>query len=147
MDKKLYKEVEKLHEKELREIVERGELNPESLEICVKALDNLKDISIICAMKKEAEMEEEYSEYSGRYPYMYENDASYARGRYSSKRDSMGRYSRGSYDDSYDRGSYNYARNSYDGYSRTEELENMMREAKTEKERELIRQLMEAKQN
>ena len=78
----------------------------------------------------------------------YFNNHSGARGRgRNAKRDSMGRYSRGSYDDSYDRGSYNYARNSYDGYSRTEELENMMREAKTEKERELIRQLMEAKQN
>jgi len=135
---KLYREATKLLEKEIKEVVERGEIDPGSLDVMYKVLDNIKDISIICAMKKE---EEEYSE---RQAYMYDDDMSYGRGRYA-RRDSMGRYaSRHSYDGSYDD---SYGRGSYRGYSRTEELENMLRDAKTDKERELIRQLMEAKQN
>lgn len=139
MDKKLYKEADKIFEKELREIVDRGEVDPGSLDIAVKILDNIKDISIICAMKKEAE-EEEYSE---RYGY---DDASYARGRYA-RRDSRGRYSRGyDYDGQYDDGGNSYERySSRRGYSRDEELDRMMSEAKTEQERDLIRQLKEAK--
>lgn len=128
---KLYKDATKLLEKEIREVVERGEIDPGSLDVMYKVLDNIKDISIICAMKKE---EDDYSE-----RYMYDDD-SYARGRYSRR----GYAHRGSYEGSYDD---SYGRGSYRGYSRTEELENMLRDAKTEKERELIRQLMEAKQN
>lgn len=131
---KLYRDATKLLEKEIKEVVERGEIDPGSLDVMYKVLDNIKDISIICAMKKE---EDDYSE-----RYMYDDDSSYARGRYSRR----GYANRGSYDGSYD--SYDsYGRGSYRGYSRTEELENMLRDAKTEKERELIRQLMEAKQN
>lgn len=146
MDKKLYKEAEKLMEKEIRDIVDRGELDPGSLDVFAKVIDNIKDISIVCAMKREAEMEEEYSE---RYNYGYD-DAAYARGRgRNARRDSMGRYaSRYNYDGSYD-GQYDDGR-SYDysgrrGYSRDDELDKMMSEAKTEKERDLIRQLKEAK--
>jgi hypothetical protein len=128
---KLYREATKLLEKEIKEVVERGEIDPGSLDVMYKVLDNIKDISIICAMKKE---EDDYSE-----RYMYDDD-SYARGRYSRR----GYAHRGSYEGSYDD---SYGRGSYRGYSRTEELENMLRDAKTEKERELIRQLMEAKQN
>lgn len=128
---KLYREATKLLEKEIKEVVERGEIDPGSLDVMYKVLDNIKDISIICAMKKE---EDDYSE-----RYMYDDD-SYARGRYSRR----GYAHRGSYEGSYDD---SYGRGSYRGYSRTEELENMLRDAKTDKERELIRQLMEAKQN
>jgi hypothetical protein len=128
---KLYRDATKLLEKEIKEVVERGEIDPGSLDVMYKVLDNIKDISIICAMKKE---EDDYSE-----RYMYDDD-SYARGRYSRR----GYAHRGSYEGSYDD---SYGRGSYRGYSRTEELENMLRDAKTEKERELIRQLMEAKQN
>lgn len=136
---KLYRDCTKLLEKEIKEVVERGEIDPGSLDVMYKVLDNIKDISIICAMKKE---EEEYSERQS--SYMYDDDmSSYRRGRYSRRRGSYdGSYGENSYDGSYD-GSY--GRGSYRGYSRTEELENMMREAKTEKERELIRQLIEAK--
>lgn len=128
---KLYRDATKLLEKEIKEVVERGEIDPGSLDVMYKVLDNIKDISIICAMKKE---EDDYSE-----RYMYDDD-SYARGRYSRR----GYAHRGSYEGSYDD---SYGRGSYRGYSRTDELENMLRDAKTEKERELIRQLMEAKQN
>lgn len=128
---KLYKDATKLLEKEIKEIVSRDELDAGNVEMLYKLLDNVKDISIICAMRKEEE-----DEYSERYGY---DDDSYAR-RYAGRRDSRGRYARDSYD-------YNYGRNSYEGYSRTEDLERMMRDAKTEKERDLIRQLMEAKQS
>jgi len=143
MDKKLYKEADKLFEKELREIVDRGEIDPGSLELTYKILDNIKDISIICAMKKEAEEDEEYSERR----YMYDDDMSYARGRGRyARRDSMGRYSRGyDYDGQYDDGGNSYERYSRRGYSRDDELDRMMSEAKTEQERELIRKLKEAK--
>ena len=141
MDKSLYRKAEKLLEKEIREQVEKDSLDMQSLEVMYKVLDNIKDITIICAMKRE----EEESEYSER---MYYDDESYARGRgRSARRDSMGRYSnRGSYDD----GSYDYdgsyRRGSYErGYSNDMDYDRMMSEAKTEKERDLIRQLKEAK--
>lgn len=123
MNRDLYDKAERMLEKEIREIVDKGELSPSTLEVMGKALDDIKDISIICAMKEE-------SEYSERY--MYGDDMAYAR-----RRDSRGRYARDSYD------SYGQ----YDGYSRTDELEGMMRDAKTDKERELIRQLMDAKKH
>lgn len=138
MDKKLYKEADKLFEKELREIVDRGEIDPGSLELTYKILDNIKDISIICAMKKEAEEDEEYSERR----YMYDDDMSYARGRGYSRRRYSSRYD---YDGQYDDGGNSYERYSRRGYSRDDELDRMMSEAKTEQERELIRKLKEAK--
>ena len=89
-----------------------------------------------------------WSAYSERM--MYDADASYARGRGTyARRDSMGRYaSRGSYDDGYgyeNNGSYNYRGSYENGYSGHEDLDRMMSEAKTDKERELIRQLKEIK--
>lgn len=140
MDKSLYRKAEKLLEKEIREQVEKDSLDMQSLEVMYKVLDNIKDITIICAMKRE----EEDAEYSER---MYYDDESYARGRgRNARRDSMGRYSsRGSYEDgSYDGDSYR--RGSY-GYSNDMDYDRLMSDAKSEKERELIRQLMEARKN
>lgn len=145
MDKKLYKDAEMKLEREIREINDKQGFTAQDLEIMYKVLDNLKDISIICAMKKEEE--EGYSE-RGSYGY---DDDSYARGRGRyAQRDSMGRYSsRGSYEgDSYDgmsnRGSYD---DSYErGYSSHGELDKMMQDAKSEKERDLIRQLKQMKE-
>lgn len=142
MDKSLYRKAEKLLEKEIREQVEKDSLDMQSLEVMYKVLDNIKDITIICAMKRE----EEESEYSER---MYYDDESYARGRGRyANRDARGRYSgRGSYEDgSYDGDSYR--RGSYErGYSNDADYDRMMSDAKSEKERELIRQLMEARKN
>ena len=87
-------------------------------------LDEIKDIEIICAMKRE---EEEYSE-----GMMYDNDASYARGR------NRGRYMGQSYNH-YDR--YGYG----NGYAHNDEYSRMLQDATTEKERDLIRQLKEAR--
>lgn len=152
MDKQLYKKAEKLLEKEIREQVEKDSLDMQSLEVMYKVLDNIKDITIICAMKRE----EEEAEYSERM--YYEDESSYARGRgrgRRSSRDSYGQYSsRGSYEDgSYD-GDSSYRRSSYErgyaserGYSGHMDYDQLMSDAKSEKERELIRQLMEARKN
>lgn len=140
---KMFDNAKRLLEKEITEIGTKNELSPSSLEVMYKVTDILKDIETICAMR-------EAEEYSSRMPYyMYEEEGmSNARGRgRNARRDSMGRYSRDSYDN-YSRNSYDgYSRNSYDGYSRDDELEEMMRDAKTEKERDLIRQLIDAKKH
>ena len=135
MDKSLYRKAEKLLEKEIREQVEKDSLDMDSLEIMYKVLDNIKDITIICAMKRE----EEESEYSER---MYYDDESYARGRGRSHGRYSGRpYEDGSYDGSYRRGSYER------GYSNDTDYDRLLSDAKSEKERDLIRQLMEARKN
>lgn len=137
MNKQIYKDAERMLEKEIQEITQKGNISMDDLMIVAKVLDNLKDISIICSMAEESEYSERGS-----------ND-SYAR-----RRDSMGRYSRdsyrGSYDDSYDDSYRGSSRNSYrgsyeNGYSGHEDYDRMMADAKSEKERELIRQLKEMK--
>lgn len=136
---KVYDEAKKMLEREIEDITRKGSITMDDVVLMEKLLDNLKDISIICAME-----EESYSERM-----MYDADASYARGRGTyARRDSMGRYaSRGSYDGyGYENnGSYDYRGSYENGYSGHEDLDRMMSEAKTEKERELIRQLKEMK--
>lgn len=102
---KVYEDSKRMLEREVQEIANRGPVSIEDISMMSKLLDNLKDISIICAMEEEG-----YSERM-----MYDSDASYARGRGSqANRDSMGRYSGRGYNyGSYDGGSY---RGSYDGY-------------------------------
>lgn len=136
---KVYDEAKKMLEREIEDITRKGSITMDDVVLMEKLLDNLKDISIICAMEEEG-----YSERM-----MYDADASYARGRGTyARRDSMGRYaSRGSYDGyGYENnGSYDYRSSYENGYSGHEDLDRMMSEAKTEKERELIRQLKEIK--
>ena len=116
---------------ELEQIVQKHELTSNALDIMYKITDVVKDIKTIEAMEE--------SGYANHYPwYMYSDDPmgysngsydgnSYGRGR-NARRDSMGRYSR-------------------DGYSRddqmTNQLQQMMNNAKTDQEREMIRQWME----
>lgn len=141
---KVYDKIEDMLCEELEEIAKKHELTSSNLEVIDKAIDVIKDISVIREMAKS---EEGYSNdgYSGgyydRYPYyMYEGDGtgnSYARGRGSNaRRDSMGRYSRES------RGEYP------DGYSRdtASELQRIMETAKNEKEREALRQAISSMQ-
>lgn len=137
MNKKIYTKAEEMLEREIEEITRKQEITMDDLMILDKVLDNLKDISVICSIAEESEYSERGS-----------ND-SYAR-----RRDSMGRYSRdsyrGSYDDSYDDSYRGSSRNSYrgsyeNGYSGHEDYDRMMADAKSEKERELIRQLKEIK--
>ncbi|MBP5595179.1 MAG: hypothetical protein J6Y02_07340 [Pseudobutyrivibrio sp.] len=90
---------------EIGDIVEKNDITPTELERAYKAVDIIKDIVTIDAM--------ENSDYS------YDDGMSYARGGsqggYSSRRDSMGRYSRNS---------GRYSRNR--GYSRADEKEAML---------------------
>lgn len=162
---KVYYDIKDMLEKELEQIADKRELTSNNLEVMSKAVDIIKDIDIICGMKREEE--EGYSEMM---PYhMYDDGSSYARGRGRyAKRDSMGRYSseggysgRGSYDggsyDSYNRGS---SYDSYErggrrgGYSREDskehmvsELERMEQSATDEKQRSMIRNWKNQLQN
>lgn len=148
----LYKLKDRL-EKEITKVIDKGDITPTELKSVGEAVDVLKDIETICAMKEYGDDDQSYAmsnrgystrRYS-RYPGMYRD--SYA---YGSSND-------GSYDDmSYARGgnsreSQSYARrNSRDSYSRhaekdemIEKLERMMNTAKTEEERRDIMECIE----
>lgn len=120
-----------LLEEELEKIVRKGDITPTELERLDKAVDIIKDIETICAMK-EYNYQEEEEGYSGGYP-MYARDGrggsyegSYRRGGGGGGGNSrMGgymmdpRYYRdgGSYDGSYEGGSYARGGRSYDDRS------------------------------
>lgn len=155
---KVYYDIKDMLERELEQIAGKRELTSNNLEVMDKAVDIIKDIETICAMKEAGE--EGYSEMMPFY--MYDDGmggSSYARGRGRyAKRDSMGRYSseggyssRGSYDggsyDSYNRGgSYDSYARGRRGYSRDDskeymvsELERMEKEAADEQQKMMIR--------
>lgn len=86
--------------KEIRNLINKNDINPTELERLYKAVDIIKDIKTIEAM-------EDYGT-SNMYPYSYDNGMSYTRagmmdhnGSYRRGRDSMGRYV--SRDDGYSR--------------------------------------------
>lgn len=119
MDRTLY-DLRDLINKELDEIVKSGKMTTESLCSVDKAVDVLKDIH---------EMEiSDGEDYAMDYPMGYER-------RYSGRqrRDSRGRYSRGR----------DYM---YEG-SMVDRLEDMMRTAENEHEREMIRKWMKQAEN
>ena len=142
------REFEDLREIAMREIDEfnkKGELDENSLVCAYKLVDIVKDIHEID--EKIYEMNNGYSQ-GGMYPYMYAMDGNSYRGNNNSygygnsyanrNRDSMGRYSRNSYDNSY-RG----------GYSREGErdeimakMEHMKNTAGSETERQMIQRIM-----
>ena len=121
---------------ELDEIANKGEMSAGDLETVHKLTDTIKNIDKICIMSEDGE----YSQ-AGDWEAM---GRTYGRGSsYSQRRDSMGRYSRtgmgGGYSSARGRGGRR-------GYSRDdakskmmEQLEDMMEDASTEKEREAIR--------
>ena len=126
---------------EIDEINKKGELDENSLVCAYKLVDIVKDIHEID--EKINEMSNGYSQ-GGMYPYMYAMDGNGYRGNNNSygyanrNRDSMGRYSRNSYDNSY-RG----------GYSREGErdeimakMERMKNTAGSETERQMIQRIM-----
>ena len=150
------KELKKVLEKEIEEISKKNDISPTELDRLDKAVDIIKDIETICAMK-EYGYEQEEPEYSGRYPYsrpyymrddgmrsrdMWEGGSSYRRGR-----DSMGRYTsrdmmpRDYYDRSYGDG-YGYS-----GHMNKEDirmdLREMMNNAKSDKERMAIQNFLD----
>lgn len=129
--KALYELKEKF-EMELEELARKGELGAGDLELAHKLTDTIKNIDKICALEEEGG----YSE-AGDYDGGSYNRGSSYRGR---RRDSMGRYSRDG------RGGY-----SRDGrmYSRgdakehmMEQMEMLMDQAGSEREREAIRRCM-----
>ena len=87
---KVYQDIADMLERELGQIADKRELTSNSLDVMGKAVDIIKDIETIEAMREAGD--EGYSHY---YPnYMYDDGMSYARGRRGNvKRDSMGRYS------------------------------------------------------
>jgi len=134
---KVYDQIKDMLCDELEGIAKKKELTTNNLDVIYKSVDILKDISTINAMDQEYGYSNDgYSQgYSGRMPvYMYDDGASYARGRGRyAQRDSMGRYADG------------YSRN--DGYSRDgmkDELRMMMERAGSEKEREALRKAMDS---
>lgn len=106
----MYKELKKKIEKELEQLVSRGEMNMATMEKMHKMTDIIKN----CDKIEMLEGEGGYSEMG----------SSYARGRRNARRDSMGRYS-------YDMGGYSedgYSEDgmSYRGYSRHDAKDHMM---------------------
>lgn len=91
--------------KELKEYGDRSSFSPSDVET-VRNL--ISSINKICEYTDAEENKEEYSNRMSHgypvYPYTYDGDGAYARGRMRAKRDSMGRYSR------------------EDGYSRNDEM-------------------------
>jgi len=104
---KVYENTKEMLKREMQEIAGKGAITMEDLKALGEITDNLKDISIICAMEEEGG----YSERM-----MYDSDASYARGRGSNaNRDSRGRYSSRGYGyGPYDNISYDNMRNAYE---------------------------------
>ena len=145
----VYDRITDMLERELEQIAGKNELTSNNLEVMDKAVDVIKDIETICAMREASE-----NGYSNGYMpmYMYEDggmsNASYARGRGKyAKRDSMGRYSSEYSGNDYPENDYSnrYSREQR-GYSREEsrnrmasELDRMEREATTEEQRNMIR--------
>ena len=150
------KELKKVLEEQIEEITKKNDISPTELERLDKAVDIIKDIETICAMRDYGAPEEEDYGYSGRYPYYMRDDmprtgrsydpwdrgASYRRGRdmntgrYVSRE--MPRY----YMD--DR---SYGHDGYSGHANKEDLKMdlrmMMDNAKTDKERMAIQNLLD----
>ena len=157
MDKALMHLKEVLN-KQIEDITKKNDISPTELERLDKAVDIIKDIETICAMKEYSyEEEEDYGYSQARPMYMRDGGNSYRRGRNQNNGQYMSRdggYS-GYYPMYYDpRPSYNgawggngvsYAANT-DYMSKAEikdNLRRMMASASSEKERMAIQQLLD----
>ena len=148
------KDLKRNLEKEIEDINKKNDISPSELDRLDKAVDIIKDIETICAMKEYSYQEEDEDyQYSNRYP-MYMRDSGNPRGgnRYYMDRgyDPMmdnsyrrGREPRYMNRDYYDR-SYNPG---YSGHANKEDLKMdlrmMMDNAKSDKERIAIQQLLD----
>lgn len=142
---KAMKELKYLLEEELEQIVRKGDITPTELERVDKAIDIIKDIETICAMKEYGYEDEEG--YSERYPYYMRDGGSYSMrdNSYRRGRDGMtGRYISRDMDPRYygDGRSYDYS-----GHASKEDLKKdlkeMMTNTSSDKERMAIQQLLE----
>lgn len=155
-------DIQDMLEDELKKISKKEDITAMDLENIYKMVDIVKDISTVDAMKK-AEEQGYSRDYARDYSRGYSEDYANAYGSYNSydgrrgrDGDGDGRYSE---DGSYRRGrdamgrytsrDGSYRGGSYDGYSRhskeemTEHLKEMMRNARSEEERESYRKAIE----
>lgn len=162
-------ELKDLLEEEIYKIVRKGDITPTELERLDDAVDIIKDIETICAMK-EYNYQQEEPMYSGRYPYYMRDGGrssynSYEDGRRMSGENPrmnnymMDPYYYGNENGSYNRGnsygmgaegrSYEQGGNSrgYSGHMNKEDLKKDLQEelkkATTDKERIAIQQLLD----
>lgn len=85
----MFDELKEMLEKELKNIVKQDAITPQNLDGAGKAVDILKDIETIEAMRESQYSNNSYNSYEDRsYRMMHDGDMSYAQ-----RRDSMGRYS------------------------------------------------------
>lgn len=147
------KELKHVLEKEIEEITKKNDISPTELERLDKAVDIIKDIETICAMKDYGYDREDEGYSQAYYPRymrdegmrsrdMWEGGSSYRRGR-----DAMtGRYVSRDMPRYYmDDRSYGYG--GYSGHANKEDikmdLREMMNNAKSDKERMAIQQLLD----
>lgn len=137
---------------ELEEYSKKGKMSAGDLETIHKLTDTIKNIGKICMLEEEGGYSEHGGEWEARGGYgmgrsYNEGGSSYARNR---RRDSMGRYSRNGdgYSEEGSRGGNRggYSRDGAKGYM-LEQLEDMMENVHTEKEREAIRHCMTTLRN
>ena len=155
--KALY-DLKEILEDEIKQMTKKGDITPQELENAYKATDIIKDIETIKAMKEAGEQ----GMYSQAYDYARDGgsyDGNYSQRMYNSYNsydnsyarrgrdgDGDGRYSEAG---SYNRGNYNsrdYSRHS-EKEMMIDNLESMMKSAKSEKEREAIRQCIQKLDN
>lgn len=118
-------DIKKMICRELEDITRNGEMSPADLDVIDKGVDIVKDIVTIDAMGQE------YPGYSGRPYYAYDGEdmgGSYGRGRYA-KRDARGRYS--------NEYSMEYSRDT------EEDIRKMMDRTHDDREREVLRNVLE----
>lgn len=132
---KVYDDIKDMLCDELEQISKKKELTSSSLDVIDKSIDIIKDIATIKAMEDSGYSNSYSNDYSNGYMprYIYEGGNSYGRGAHA-ERDSQGRYST-EYERDHGR-SYDYS-----GDTR-EEMRKLMERAKTDKEREAIRNAM-----
>jgi len=132
----LYNEVKEMLHHELEDVIKRGDVDMNSLEVIDTLLNSIKNAEKIIM----------YNRY-GDSGYSYDDGYSNARGRRGNvKRDSMGRYAR---NEGYSREGYSRGGYSYDDGEKEDKMQmlrEMMNEAGTEQERSMIRSMIDRMQ-
>jgi hypothetical protein len=153
---KVLYDIQDMLEDELKKISKKEEITSTDLDNIYKMVDIVKDVTTVDAMHK-AEQDGYSRDYARDYSRGYSDDYANAYGSYNSYArrgrdgDGDGRYSEdGSYRRGHDAmGRYTSRDSSYDGYSRhskeemIEHLKEMMRNARSEEERESYRKTIE----
>ena len=129
----------KLAENEFAAIVQNGKFRSrEEIDSVYKLMDIVKDRMKIECM--EQELDGASYDMRGSYRGSYDDGTSY-RGRMNAKRDSMGRYARDGYRDSYDGMMRGYSRDGKEEYK--ENLRHMMETAPDENTRQSIKRMLD----